>query len=44
MACEPPERRGAPLSRWSSAELAVQAVAEGLVRSVAASTGASLAR
>jgi transposase len=38
MACEPPERRGAPLSRWSSAELAVQAVAEGLVRSVAAST------
>jgi hypothetical protein len=38
MACEPPERRGAPLSRWSSAELAVQAVTEGLVRSVAAST------
>ena len=38
MACEPPERRGAPLSRWSSTELAAQAVAEGLVDSVAAST------
>lgn len=38
MACEPPERRGAPLSRWSSTELATQAVVEGLVDSVAAST------
>jgi transposase len=38
IACEPPERRGAPLSRWSSTELATQAVAEGLVDSVAAST------
>lgn len=38
MACEPPESRGAPLSRWSSAELAGQARAEGLVESVAAST------
>ena len=38
MACEPPERRGAPLSRWSCAELAYQAAAEGLVASVAAST------
>ena len=25
MACEPPEQRGVPLSRWSSAELAAQA-------------------
>jgi transposase len=38
MACEPPAGRAVPLSRWSSAELAVQAVAEGLVASVAAST------
>ena len=38
MACEPPEQRGAPLSRWSCAELAYQAAAEGLVASVAAST------
>jgi transposase len=38
MACEPPARRDVPLSRWSSAELASQAMAEGLVDSVAAST------
>jgi hypothetical protein len=38
MACEPPARRDVPLSRWSSAELAAQAVAEGLVESVAPST------
>jgi hypothetical protein len=38
MACEPPCARAVPLSRWSSAELAVQAVTEGLVVSVAAST------
>jgi transposase len=38
MACEPPHARGVPLSRWSSAELAAQAVAEGLVVGVAAST------
>ncbi len=38
MACEPPTSRGAPLSRWSSAELAAQAVAEGVVDSVSAST------
>jgi transposase len=38
MACEPPSARAVPLSRWSSAELASQAVAEGLVVSVAAST------
>lgn len=38
MACEPPARRELPLSRWSSAELAAQAVTEGLVASVSAST------
>jgi transposase len=38
MACEPPTRREVPLSRWSSAELAAQAVAEGLVVSVSTST------
>ncbi|HEX2808659.1 MAG TPA: IS630 family transposase [Kineosporiaceae bacterium] len=38
MACEPPTARGAPLSRWSSAELAAQAVAEGVVESVSASS------
>ena len=36
MACEPPSARGAPLSRWSSAELAAQAVNEQLVASVSA--------
>jgi transposase len=38
MACEPPTARAVPLSRWSSAELAAQAVAEGLAVSVSAST------
>ncbi|MGH3922591.1 MAG: IS630 family transposase [Egibacteraceae bacterium] len=38
MACEPPQRRDVPLSRWNSAELAAQAVAEGLVAAVSAST------
>jgi transposase len=38
MACEPPEQRNVPLSRWSSAELAAQAVAEGLTASVSPST------
>jgi transposase len=38
MACEPPTARGAPLSRWSSAELAAQAIAEGVVESVSASS------
>jgi transposase len=38
MACEPPEARDVPLSRWSSTELAAQAIAEGLVVSVSAST------
>lgn len=38
MACEPPAQREVPLSRWSSVELATQAVAEGLVEAVSAST------
>ena len=38
MACEPPQDRQVPLSRWSSTELARQAVAEGLVETVSAST------
>lgn len=38
MACEPPEQRSVPLSRWSSAELADQAVAEGLVSAISSST------
>lgn len=38
MACEPPEQRDVPLSRWSSAELAAQAVAEGLVETLSAAT------
>ena len=38
MACEPPGVRDVPLSRWSSSELAAQAIAEGLVVSVSAST------
>jgi transposase len=38
MACRPPAAREVPLSRWSSAELAAQAVAEGLAVSVSAST------
>jgi len=38
MACEAPAKRDLPLSRWSSSELAAQAVTEGLVASVATST------
>lgn len=38
MACEPPGQRDVALTRWSSAELARQAVDEGLVGSVAPST------
>ena len=38
LACEPPERRDVPLSRWSSLELAAQAVSEGLVESISSST------
>ena len=38
LACEPPEQRQVPLSRWSSHELAAQAVTEGLVDAVSSST------
>jgi len=38
MACEPPEDRDVPQSRWSAADLAAQATAEGLVESVARAT------
>jgi len=38
LACEPPEARDVPLSRWSSAELATQVVSEGLVGSISSST------
>ena len=38
LACEPPERRDVPLSRWSSPELATQARSEGLVESISSST------
>lgn len=38
LACEPPEQRDVPLSRWSSNELAVQVVSEGLVDSISSST------
>ena len=38
MACEPPESRGVPQSRWSAADLAGQAAAEGLVAAVSRST------
>lgn len=38
LACEPPEKRAVPLSRWSSAELAAQAVEEGLVSAISSST------
>ena len=38
LACEPPEARDVPLPRWSSFELATQAVSEGLVASISSST------
>ena len=38
LACEPPEQREVPLSRWSWHELAAQAVTEGLVGSISSST------
>ncbi len=38
LACEPPEQRDVPLSRWSSLELAAQARSEGLVESISSST------
>jgi transposase len=38
LACEPPEERDVPLSRWSSLDLAAQAVDEGLVEAISSST------
>lgn len=38
MACETPRSRGVALSRWSSTDLATQAVAEGLVTSLSAAS------
>jgi transposase len=38
LACEPPEERNVPLSRWSSLKLASQAVTEGLVEAISSST------
>jgi transposase len=38
MACEPPEDRDVPQSRWSAADLAAQAAAEGLVEAVSRTT------
>ncbi|HEX4109091.1 MAG TPA: hypothetical protein VHX88_13220 [Solirubrobacteraceae bacterium] len=38
MACALPAEQGVPLSRWSSAELAVEAVKRGIVASIAAVT------
>ncbi len=38
LACTPPAEKDVPLGRWSTAELAVQAVAEGLVESVSQAT------
>jgi transposase len=38
LACEPPEQRQVPLSRWSSAELAAHAAADGLVERISSST------
>lgn len=38
MACEPPECRAVPLSRWSSHELAAQAMTDGLVDAISSST------
>ena len=38
MACEPPEDRDVPQPRWSAADLAAQAVHEGLVEAVSRST------
>ena len=37
MACEPPQDRDVPQSRWSAADLAARAQAEGLVEKVARS-------
>ena len=38
LACELPAETGVPLSRWSAPDLAVEAVARGMVESISAST------
>ena len=38
LACELPAEQGVPLSRWSSAELAIEAVQRGIVATIAAIT------
>ncbi len=38
MACEPPQQRQVPLSRWNSSELARQAVEQGCVAAVSSAT------
>ncbi|HEV2810201.1 MAG TPA: IS630 family transposase [Acidimicrobiales bacterium] len=38
MACERPQQRQVPLSRWSSTDLAAQAMTEGMVESISSST------
>ena len=38
LACELPAETGVPLSRWSAPDLAVEAVARGVVESISAST------
>jgi len=38
LACELPAEKGVPLSRWSSAELAIEAVKRGIVATIAAVT------
>jgi transposase len=42
LACELPATRGVPLSRWSTADLADEAVAAGIVEDISASTVARL--
>jgi len=39
LACQPPEARGVPLSRWTCPDLAVQVVAEGIAASVSTYAG-----
>ena len=38
LACELPSERGVPLSRWSSAEIAREAVARGIVAEISGTT------
>ena len=37
LACEPPEKSGLPITHWTGAELAAEAVKRGLVESISAS-------